>query len=105
MAKTKSTDTASIVEEKNSTVEVETPVAEEKKEVPETKPEEKPEKPVTEKKPKTLGDKNIIKCESLAGKKLVLPERTVEFDAAGKCEVNKEEAEMLLTIPGYELAK
>ena len=101
MAKTKSTDTASIVEEKNSTVEVETPVAEEKKEVPETKPEEKPEKPVTEKKPKTLGDK----CESLAGKKLVLPERTVEFDAAGKCEVNKEEAEMLLTIPGYELAK
>ena len=107
------TDTASIVEEKNSTVEVETPVTEvettEEKTVVETVQEEKkePEKPVTNKKPKVFSenDKVIIKYEGLAGKKLSLPTRTVEFDENGKCEVTGTEANRLLTIPGYELAK
>ena len=97
------TDTASIVEEKNSTVETtETPVADEIQDKPIG---DKPVKAASDKKPKALGDKNIIKCESLAGKSLILPTRTVEFDENGKCEVTKEEAERLLTIPGYELSK
>ena len=95
------TDTASIVEEKNSAVETNTPVTE----VQEEKKE--PEKKVTNKKPKEFSenDKVIIKYEGLAGKKLSLPTRIVEFDENGKCEVTGAEANRLLSIPGYELAK
>ena len=109
------TNTTSVVEEEKTTeVEnVETPVTEvettEEKPVVETVQEEKkePEKPVTNKKPKDFGEneKVIIKYEGLAGKKLSLPTRTVEFDENGKCEVTGAEANRLLTIPGYELAK
>ena len=117
MAKTK-TNTASTVEEKNSTVEVETPVTETTETVETTektveeKVQEKPvkaetEKTVTDKEIKKFGDneKVVVKCVSLAGKKLSLPTRLVDFDENGKCEVNGAEANRLLTIPGYELAK
>ncbi|MCR5436141.1 MAG: hypothetical protein K6E97_03645 [Treponema sp.] len=101
----------SIVDAEKKTIEDETLVTEEKttepeKEVVEEKPvETKPEKSVTENKPKTLGKSVVIKCEGLAGRKLSLPTRTVDFDADGKCEVTGEEAERLLSIPGYELVK
>ena len=110
------TNTTSVVEEEKTTeVETNTPVEidvsepkEDSKPV-ETVQEEKkePEKPVTSKKPKVFGEneKVIIKYEGLAGKKLSLPTRTVEFDENGKCEVTGAEANRLLTIPGYELAK
>lgn len=110
------TDTASIVEEKNSTVEVETPVTEETltteknsavKEIEEKEDKSESEKTVTEKKIKKFGDdeKVVIKCVSLACKKLSLPTRSVEFDDKGKCEVTGAEANRLLSIPGYELSK
>ena len=108
----KKTNTASTVEEKNTTVEVETPVTETKEETVKEEVQEKPskaetEKPVTDKKIKNFGDneKVVIKCVSLAGKKLSLPTRLVDFDENGKCEVTGAEANRLLTIPGYELAK
>ena len=116
MAKTKKVDTdaASIVDEKNSTVEpTETPVADEVKAKPDTKDvqdnldKDKTDKSATEKKPKKFGenDKVIIKCVAYAGKSIILPTRTVELDENGKCEVTGTEANRLLTIPGYELAK
>lgn len=112
MPKTKKTetDTASIVEEKNSTVETETQVTEEPvKENNQKKADktDKAEKPETEKKTKKFGEneKVVIKCLFLAGKKLSLPTRSVEFDDKGTCEVTGAEANRLLTIPGYELAK
>ena len=107
---TKKTNSTSIVDEKNSTVEItEKPVAEEK-----TDPEkvEKVEKPAekdsaTNKKPKEIDDnaKVIIKCIAYAGKSIILPTRTIELDEKGNCEVTGAEAKRLLTIPGYELAK
>ena len=115
------TNTTSVVEEtvqdseKTTEVETNTPVETETTEVVEdSKPveetvqdSEKTEKPETNKKPKKFGDdeKVIIKHEGLAGKKLSLPTRMVEFDDKGKCEVTGAEANRLLTIPGYELAK
>lgn len=95
-------DTASIVEEEKTTVETDKPV--------ETKPEikaekvEKAEKPAKE---KTISDdaKVIIKCETYAGKSLVLPTRTITLDEKGCCEVTGIEAKRLLTLPGYELSK
>lgn len=102
MAKAKAqADTASIVEEKNSTVETETPV--------ETKPEteNKAEKNGKTAKEKPIADdaKVIIKCEAYAGKELVLPTRTITLDEKGCCEVTGIEAKRLLTLPGYELSK
>ena len=101
MAKAKvQADTASIVEEKNSTVETETPV--------ETKPEteNKAEKNGKTAKEKPIDDaKVVIKCEAYAGKELVLPTRTITLDEKGCCEVTGIEAKRLLTLPGYELSK
>ena len=98
-------DTASIVEEEKTTVETEKPVETK----PETKAEkvekaEKAEKPAKE---KTISDdaKVIIKCETYAGKSLVLPTRTITLDEKGCCEVTGIEAKRLLTLPGYELSK
>lgn len=116
MAKTKKveTNTASIVDEKNTTVETEKTVTEtsnelfeDKKEVEQKQAETKTEKPESDNKVKKFGDndKVIVKCDSLAGKKMSMPTRTVEFDENGKCEVTGTEANRLLTIPGYELAK
>ena len=115
------TNTTSVVEEtvqeqeKTTEVETNTPVetettetVEESKPVEETVQEqEKTEKPETKKEPKKFGDneKVVIKCNALAGKKLSLPTRSVEFDENGKCEVTGAEANRLLSIPGYELAK
>lgn len=105
------TNTTSVVEEEKTTeVETtETPVIEETKPVEEKiqETEEDSEKPVTNKKPKKFGDneKVIIKCIALAGKELSLPTRYVVFDDKGNCEVTGAEANRLLTIPGYELAK
>ena len=91
------TNTASIVDEKNSAIEVEETASEKTETV---------EKPETNKVKKVDGNgKYVIKCEALAGKKLSLPTRMVEFDENGKCEVTGEEANRLLTIPGYELSK
>ena len=102
-------DNAPSIDEKK-TIEEETIVTEDTSIEPEKEVEEKPvetktEKPVTENKPKTLGKTVVIKCEGLAGRKLSLPTRTVDFDEDGKCEVTGEEAERLLKIPGYELVK
>ncbi len=112
------TNTTSVVEEtvqdseKTTEVETNTPVETETTEVVEdTKPVEETvqdsEKTETENKPKKFGDneKVVIKHIALAGKKLSLPTRMVEFDDKGKCEVTGAEANRLLTIPGYELAK
>lgn len=107
------TNTTSVVDEEKTTEveQTETPVVEEveaKPEFKEVQDEEKDlEKPATEKKIKKFGDndKVVIKCLSLAGKKLSLPTRTVDFDENGKCEVTGAEANRLLTIPGYELVK
>ena len=88
------TETASIVENEKKTIETETPEVE----VTETKPEN--DKPAKGKK-----DKVLIKCENYAGMSIILPTRTIELDEKGCCEVTGEEAERLLTIPGYELAK
>lgn len=116
MAKTQKvdTDTASIVDEKNSTVETtETQVADKIDVKPDSddvqdKPVKgKTDKPATEKKPKEIDDnaKVIIKCVAYAGKSIILPTRTIELDEKGNCEVTGAEAKRLLTIPGYELAK
>lgn len=111
--KTVESNTAPIVDDEKTTIAAET-VTEEtsnepvKAEEAETKPvEEKNEagESVAEKKEFGENDKVIIKCESLAGKKLSLPTRYVDFDENGKCEVTGTEANRLLTIPGYELAK
>lgn len=110
------TNTTSVVEtvqepEKTTEVETNTPVETEATEVvEESKPVEtvqEPEKTETDKKPKKFKDdeKVIIKYEGLAGKKLSLPTRMVEFDDKGNCEVTGAEANRLLTIPGYKLAK
>ena len=99
------TDTASIVDEKNSTVETtETPAVDEIQNEPE---KEQKDKPAVDKKPKKFGDneKVIIKCAAYAGKSIILPTRIVDLDENGKCEVTGIEANRLLTIPGYELAK
>lgn len=95
-------DTASIVEEEKTTVETDKPI--------ETKPESKAEKIEKAEKPakeKTISDdaKVIIKCETYAGKSLVLPTRTITLDEKGCCEVTGIEAKRLLTLPGYELSK
>ena len=95
-------DTASIVEEEKTTVETEKSV--------ETKPETKAEKVEKAEKPakeKAISDdaKVIIKCETYAGKELVLPTRTITLDEKGCCEVTGIEAKRLLTLPGYELSK
>ena len=100
-------NTPSIVDEEKTIEEIPVTEVETKEDnsVVEEVQEKKSEKPVTENKPKTLGKTVTIKCEGLAGKKLTLATRTVDFDENGKCEVTGEEAERLLTIPGYELAK
>ena len=90
------TETASIVENEKKTIETENPEVE--VEVTETKPE-------NDKSAKGKKDKVIIKCKNYAGMSIILPTRTIELDEKGCCEVTGEEAERLLTIPGYELAK
>ena len=110
MAKTKSTNTASIVEEKNSTVETtETPVVEEKKE-PEkvVKADETAKKETAaDKNTKKIGDndKVVIKYAAYAGKSIIIPSGKITLDENGKCEVTGADAKFLLGIPGYELAK
>lgn len=125
MAKTTrvKTDTASIVDEKNSTVETtDTPAVDNVDVKPdadnvEVNPDadEVQDNSITDNsddsadndKPKKFGEKDkvIIKCSAYAGKSIILPTRTVELDENGKCEVTGIEANRLLTIPGYELAK
>ena len=101
MAKAKAqADTASIVEEEKTieTVEQTAEPVETKELKPETdKADKKAEKPIK--------GNVIIKCDGYAGKSIVLPTRTVQLDEKGCCEVTGEEAERLLTIPGYELSK
>ena len=122
MARTKKseTNTTSVVDEKvqeqekTTEVETNTPVETETTKVEESKPvdekvqeQEKTVSKPTETKAKKFGDndKVIIKCAAYAGKSIVLPTRTIELDENGKCEVTGVEANRLLTIPGYELAK
>jgi hypothetical protein len=46
-----------------------------------------------------------VKCESLKGKKVIVGKgEVVQIDENGFFEVEAEEAERLLTIPGYEEA-
>lgn len=105
MARPKSTNTTSVVEnEKTTEVEqtekaadvVETPAVEETKEV------EKPKDKKAEEKPINDDDKIVICCAAYAGKSIVLPTRTIQLDEKGCCEVTGIEAKRLLTIPGYE---
>ena len=109
MARPRSTNTTSVVENEktteveqteNATTENNSVVADEKpEETPETKPVE--EKPVEEK-PIDDDEKIVIKCAAYAGKSIVLPTRTIQLDEKGCCEVTGIEAKRLLTIPGYE---
>jgi hypothetical protein len=115
MARPKSTNTTSVVENEktteveqteNATTENNSVVADEKPvETPETKPvDEKPEETTVEEKPIDDDEKIVIKCAAYAGKSIVLPTRTIQLDEKGCCEVTGIEAKRLLTIPGYERA-
>ena len=105
MARPKSTNTTSVVEnEKATEVEqtekaadvVDTPAVEEPKKA------EKPEDKKAEEKPIKDDDKIVIICAAYAGKSIVLPTRTIQLDEKGCCEVTGIEAKRLLSIPGYE---
>jgi hypothetical protein len=55
--------------------------------------------------PTGSGGKKRVKCESLKGKKVIIGKGgAVRIDENGFFEVGAEEAEWLLTIPGYEEA-
>ena len=115
MARTKSTNTTSVVDEvktteveqtEKTTTELFSAVTDEKPvETPETKPVEKTVETKAEDKPVIRGSTAIIKCAGYENKEISLPTRTIKLDEKGCCEVTKEEAERLLTIPGYELSK
>ena len=105
MARPKSTNTTSVVEnEKATEVEqtekaadvVDTPAVEEPKKA------EKPKDKKAEEKPINDDDKIVICCAAYAGKSIVLPTRTIQLDEKGCCEVTGIEAKRLLSIPGYE---
>ena len=115
MARPKSNNTTSVVENEkateveqteNATIENNSVVADEKPvDTPETKPvDEKPEETTVEEKPIDNDEKIVIKCAAYAGKSIVLPTRTISLDEKGCCEVTGIEAKRLLTIPGYERA-
>ena len=106
MARTKSTDTTSVVDEVKTT-EVDVDTAEVKAETKAAEPvaETKPIETKAEEKPVIRGSSVIIKCAGYENKEISLPTRTIKLDEKGCCEVTKEEAERLLTIPGYELSK
>ena len=114
------TNTASIVDEKNTTVEVEkSDVGNTSKEIEEVdaKPavdelEEDQKKPIdeeptdkTDKKSFKDNDEVVLKCVKYANMSIILPTRTVELDEKGTFKATGIEANRLLTIPGYELAK
>lgn len=114
MARPKSNNTTSVVENEKATEveQTEIPAAAENAAAVEEKPVDTPEnKPAAEKsakeKPVNIKDdaKVIIKCEGYAGMNIVLPTRTITLDEKGCCEVTGVEAKRLLTIPGYELSK
>ena len=105
MARPKSNNTTSVVENEkaaevakteNAADVVETPAVEE------TKKEDKPKDKKAEDKPIKDDDKVVIVCAAYAGKSVVLPTRTIQLDEKGCCEVTGIEAKRLLTIPGYE---
>jgi hypothetical protein len=51
------------------------------------------------------GGKKRVKCEALKGKQVIIGKgEAVQIDENGFFEVEAEEAERLLTIPGYEEA-
>ena len=111
MARTKSTNTTSVVDEvktteveqtEKTTTELFSAVADEK---PVETPKTKPVETKAEDKPVIRGSTAIIKCAGYENKEISLPTRTIKLDEKGCCEVTKEEAERLLTIPGYELSK
>jgi len=54
--------------------------------------------------PDSNGNKVRIKCESLKGKSVVVGKDTVQVDENGILEVGEDQANRLLTIPGYEKA-
>jgi hypothetical protein len=47
-------------------------------------------------------EKKRIKHPGLKGQKLIVGDKTVEFDADGVADLETADAERLLTIPGYE---
>ena len=110
-------DTASIVENEKNTIETETQATEETsekdqtteeiEETSETSDESDDTDSASKSKAKRFknDEKVIIKCLACAGKTISLPKREIKLDDKGKCEVTGEEANRLLTIPGYELAK
>jgi hypothetical protein len=51
--------------------------------------------------PPASGGKKRMKCESLKGKKVIVGSKVVQIDENGFFEAGAEEAEFLLTIPGY----
>ena len=93
------TNAASIVEEKNSTLDADTVDT-----VEDTKKNENIEQSSVNKKPINDDDKIIIKCAAYAGKSINISTRIIELDEKGCCEVTGVEAKYLLTIPGYERA-
>ena len=104
MARPKSTNTTSVVEnEKTTEVEqTENATTENNSVVVDETPEEKPEEKPVEEKPIDDDEKIVIKYAAYAGKSIVLPTRTIQLDEKGCCEVTGIEAKRLLTIPGYE---
>jgi hypothetical protein len=55
--------------------------------------------------PPANGEKRRVKCAALKGKKVIVGKgEVVQIDDDGFFEVQAEEAERLLTIPGYEPA-
>lgn len=101
MARTKSTVSTTSTEKKVEAAETTT-------ENQAVEVEETTEKAETKsKKDKVISDSDevTIKCESLAGKKIVgLEGKVFEFDADGKSVVDGKNANRFLTIPGYTLA-
>ena len=104
MARPKSTNTTSVVENEKTTEVEQTEKAADVVETPavENKKAEKPEDKKAEEKPIKDDDKIVIICAAYAGKSIVLPTRTIQLDEKGCCEVTGIEAKRLLTIPGYE---
>ena len=105
MARTKSANTTSVVENEKAAEVAQTENAADVVETPaveKTKKEDKPKDKKAEDKPIKDDDKVVIVCAAYAGKSVVLPTRTIQLDEKGCCEVTGIEAKRLLTIPGYE---
>jgi hypothetical protein len=51
--------------------------------------------------PQTSGDKKRVKCAAIAGRKIVIGDKTVQADENGIIEVDDAQFKRLLTIPAY----